>query len=255
MDEKAEHYLYFDIPKHERESAIGFLLNALLKSRSACRLSSNQEEFDEDVNIYLAHLLFAISLPDYQNTIRRYLSKNVSEMVEMIEKNDDRIAQYFIYKVNADHLIIHLGIFQDLESDRHLFGKSERQFSSMAQNYYHQAANYNKRIYRRETAIGSVLDKLANGFQKYKTILRFARREFFRFANQFHDESFQRFCEELNEYDREERKNEAIDRLLDAYAEWLRTKDPAAEIQLRSHAKRLRELDPDFSLPFDGGEA
>ena len=254
MAEEREHYLYFDIPKQERESAIGFLLNVLLKSRSACRLSSNQDEFDEDVNIYLAHLLFAVSLPDYQNTVQRYLSKNVSEIAELIGKNGDRIAQYFIYKVNADHLMIHLGIFQDLENDHHLFGKSERQFSSMAQNYYSQAADYNKRIYRRDTAVGSVLQKLAGGFPKYKTILRFARKEFFHFANHFHDESFQKFCEDINEYEREEKRNEAVDRFLDSYAEWLQTRDPMVEIQLKNDAKRLQELDPGFSFPLEGDQ-
>ncbi|MBI1977150.1 MAG: hypothetical protein HYS55_00165 [Candidatus Omnitrophica bacterium] len=254
MEKKAERYFYFDIPKQERESAIGYLLNALLKSRSACHLSSNQEEFDEDVNIYLAHLLFAASLPDYQEAVQRYLSRSVSEMVGLIEKNDDRIAQYFIYKVNADHLMIHLGIFQDLEHEHHRFGKSDQQFSSMAQSYYNQAADYNKRIYHRDTAIGSVLHKLAQGFPKYKTILRCARKDFFHFANQFQDEAFQKFCEEINQYELEELKNESIDRFLDQYAEWLKTKDPLLEIRLKQEAKRLRELDPNFSFSFERGE-
>src|SRR3989338_7626973 len=135
MENKEKQYFYFDIPKQERDSAIAYLLNALLKSRSACALPSNQGEFDEDVNIYLAHLLFAASLPDYQGAVQRYLSTNVSEMANLMEKNDDRIVRYFIYKVNADHLMVHLGIFQDLEKSHHSFGKSEHQFSSMAQNY------------------------------------------------------------------------------------------------------------------------
>ena len=243
-------YLYFDIPKQERDSAIAFLLNTLLKCRTACQLPSNEQNFDEDVNIYLAHLLFAASLPDYQEAVRRYLSTNVSEMTELVEKNDDRIVRYFIYKVNADHLMIHLGVFHDLETSRHLFGKSEKQYTSMARDYYSQAADYNRRIYRRRTAIGSVLEKLAHGFERYQTILHFARKEFFHFANRFRDESFQRFCDDVNRYEYEELTNQAIDRFLDSYAEWIRTKDMNAKFRLIDCARKLQEINPEFTFNF-----
>lgn len=248
MVENERHYFYFDVPKQERDSAIAFLLDALLRSRSACRLPSNQSEFDEDVNIYLAHLLFAASLPDYQGAVKRYLSTNVSEIAQLMEKNDDRIVRYFIYKVNADNLMIHLGIFQDLENERHSYGKSERQFSSMAQNYYKQAAGYNRRIYRRQTAIGSVLEKLGEGFDRYQTILHFARKEFFHFANQFRDDSFKKFCEDISHYEREEKTNQAIDSLLDTYAEWVRSKSFKSRIKLIESAKSLAKINPDFSF-------
>ncbi|MBI4358849.1 MAG: hypothetical protein HY584_06070 [Candidatus Omnitrophica bacterium] len=252
MPQDERSYFYFDIPKQARDSAISYLLHALLKSRSACQLPSNQDQFDEDVNIYLAHLLFACSLPDYLGAVNRYLSMNVSEMTNLIEQNDDRIVRYFIYKVNADHLMVHLGIFQDLENEHRLFRKSEPQFSSMAQSYYRQAASYNRRIYRRETAIGSVLEKLAVGFDRYKRILRFARKEFFHFTNRFQDESFEQFCNAVDRYEREERLNGAIDRFLDSYAEWLKVKDPAARLRLIDYARALQKLDPEFSFNFEG---
>ena len=254
MQDQEKRYFYFDIPKQERDSAIGFLLNALLKSRTTCRLPSNNAAFDEDVNIYLAHLLFAASLPDYRGAVQRYLSTNVSEITDLVEKNDDRIIRYFIYKVNADHLMVHLGVFQDLENEHHAFGKSEQQFSSMAQNYYRQAASYNRRIYRRETAIGSVLEKLARGFERYKTILRFARKEFFHFSNQFHDEPFQRFCEEVSRFEREQKLNDAIDHFLDSYAEWIHTKGVEERMKLKERAKELEVLDPDFSFHLEDEE-
>ncbi len=243
---------YFDIPKQERESSVSYLLNALLKSRSSCQLASNQDRFDEDVNIYLAHLLFAASLPDYQNAIRRYLTKNVSEITDLVERNEDRIIRYFIYKVNADHLMIQLGIFQNLENG-HVYGKTQRQFVSMAQNYYRQAATYNKKIYRRETAVGSVLEKLSGGFDQYQTILRNVRKDFFHFSNHFHDEPFQKFCSDVSRYEREIKLNDAMDQFLDSYAQWVRTKAQDAKLNLLHHAKKLQMIDPNFLFHFDSG--
>ena len=249
MEEKES--FYFDIPKQERDSSISFLLSVLLKSRIACQLSSNDGRFDEDVNIYLAHLLFAASLPDYQNAIRRYISKNVSEITDLIQQNEDRIVRYFIYKVNADHLMIHLGIFKNLENSRHSYGKTEQQFSSMAQSFYKQAAIYNRKIYRRETAVGSVLEKLAGSFEKYQKILQCARNEFFHFSNHFHDEEFQKFCSDVNRYEKEVKLNEAIDQFLDCYAEWIRNRGIKAKLSLITYAQRLKEIDPQFSFDFN----
>src|SRR3989338_3716765 len=247
MMDNANKYLYFDIPKQERDSAIAFLLDALLKSKRACELSvSNQAEFDEDVNIYLAHLLFAASLPDYQKAIERYLSTNISELTELVERNDDRIVRYFIYKVNADHLLVHLGIFQDLEAGKHLYGKSNEQYASMGQNYYRQAADYNQRIYRRQTAIGSVLGKLAHRFSRYQAVLRFARKEFFHFANHFRDDDFVKFCAALKKYERDKFVTETRDRFLDCYCEWKRTKSPEARERLMEIVKELKRVDSAF---------
>lgn len=243
---------YFDIPKQERESSVSYLLNALLKSRTSCHLASNQDRFDEDVNIYLAHLLFAASLPDYQNAIRRYLTKNVSEITDLVERNEDRIIRYFIYKVNADHLMIQLGIFQNLESG-HVYGKTDRQFASMAQNYYRQAATYNRKIYRRETAVGSVLGKLSDGFDQYQTILRNVRKDFFHFSNHFHDKPFQKFCTDVSRYEREVKRDDAIDKLLDSYTTWIRNKGTASKFGFLRHAKKLQKIDPNFLFRFDSG--
>lgn len=252
MTDDTNKYLYFDIPKQERDSAIAFLLDALLKSKRACELAtSSDDEFEEDVNIYLAHLLFAASLPDYQKAIQRYLSTNVSELAELVERNDDRIVRYFIYKVNADHLLVHLGIFQDLEGGNHLYGKSDEQYASMGQNYYQQAAQYNHRIYRKQTAIGSVLGKLSHRFLRYQTILRFARKEFFHFANQFRDDQFLKFCTALEKYEREKLVMETRDRFLDCYGEWRHTKSPESREKLMEAIKELKRVDPSFTFQLD----
>lgn len=254
MKDQEKGYLYFDIPKQERDSAIAFLLDALLKSRSACHFPSCSPEDEgsaEDVNIYLAHLLFAASLPDYQTAIKRYLSTNVNDMNELLLRNDDRIVRYFIYKVNADHLMVHLGIFQSIGAEKHFFDKTEEQYSSMAKSYYDQAADYSQRIYRRKTAIGSVLGKLSASFDRYKAVLHHVRKDFFHFMNYFNDQNFGKFCEDVNRYSYEEARNRAVDQFLDAYAEWIETKDLNLRRKLEQLAKKIKEVDPQFSFDFN----
>jgi hypothetical protein len=255
MKKDTQKYLYFDIPKQERDSAIAYLLDALLKSKIECEPSKvKASDSDEDVNIYLAHLLFAASLPDYQTAIKRYLSSSVSEMAELLEENDDRIVRYFIYKVNADHLLVHLGIFHDLENAQNKFQKSEQQYASMAQNYYQQAAEYNQRIYRRETAIGSVLEKLSHRFSWYQEVLHIARKEFFHFSNRFRDQEFLDFCDKLSYYESKSKSSELMDQFLDVYGKWKKERSQENLADLKRVVNNMKIVDPGFSFNFNQGE-
>ena len=80
-----EPYLYFDVDKQERDSAIRFLLNSILRSRMDMKLDRVIEEVDEDVNVYLAHLLFAIALPEYHELAEPYLSTESSEVLRWVK--------------------------------------------------------------------------------------------------------------------------------------------------------------------------
>ncbi|OGW81111.1 MAG: hypothetical protein A3G33_10240 [Omnitrophica bacterium RIFCSPLOWO2_12_FULL_44_17] len=252
MENENKRYLYFDIPKKERESAISYLLTSILKSRELVGMPSNQVEFDEDVNIYLAHLLFAASLPDYQEAVKRYVSLNISDVTDLVDRSDDRVIRYFIYKVNADHLLVHLGIFNDLEaSANHFYCKSEHQYASMAQAYYEQAAQYHRRIYRRQTAIGSVLGKLAKSFGCYKEILHNIRKDFFHFSNEFQDMAFTKFCDDLKRFENENQYMDMMDLFLDSYATWKKTKDPSEFVRLHKVVKCLKEINPQFTFKFE----
>lgn len=251
--EKNANYLYFDLRKSERDAVIGFLLNTLLQARKECSFPSNEKGFDEDVNIYLAHLLFASSLPDYQELTNRYLSLNTSDLAELVGQTPDKVVRYFIYKVNADYLLIHLGIFHDLAGNSSkLFKRNERQWMELAQSYYDSASQYNHQIYRKQTAVGHVLGKLSNRFNDYKKILEFVGDDFFHFVKEMN---------RLDLYQQDTRMNDrvqkAIDRLqldqkqdefLDLYGEWLNTKSEATKIRLIQLAEEIKKLNPAFGF-------
>ncbi len=247
--EKGKQYQYFDIPKQERDSVIGFLLNALLKARQSCRMPSNQKTFDEDVNIYLAHLLFANSLPDYHEMSSRYLTLNASNLMELVELNQDKVTRYFIYKINADYLLVHLGVFGDLVTPvAKPFRKSERQFVEMGQNYYDYAHVCNQQIYRKRTAVGDVLEKLSHHFDDYKVILQSVRKDFFHILDWVRQQS-KRVAEASggvseHEFSLEHKQNE----FLDLYGEWLKTKSEDLIPELIRLVEEIRRMDTGFGF-------
>lgn len=249
-----EPYLYFDIDKEERDSAIRYLLNAILRSRVESNLSQSVEEFDEDVNIYLAHLLLAVSLPEYHELAQPYLSNDSSDVLRWVKGTEDRTIRYFIFKVNADHLLIHLSVFDDLaeKSRRSLFRPSEKHFIELGRLYYEQASNYHSRIYRKRTGVGDVLEKLARHFDIYSELLRTVRRDYLHFVTTFRDQVFNRFMQDMTRYEREAIKKTKIDHFLDLYSQWLRTKDPHLHSETHRLLRELREMEPDFGKGFLG---
>jgi|SRR3989338_489993 len=244
---------YFDFSKEEKDYAIRFLLDAVIRSRGNCNLPSNREVYDEDVNIYLAHLLFAISTSAYQKLVKKYLVFYPSDLTNLVDTADDNYIRYFIYKINADNLLVHLGVFQDLSQNMHLeqrlCPRSEDQFKEAARAYYEQAAIYNQRIYRKKTAVGEVLAKLSHNFDQYCNILQVTRKDFFHFANHFKDKEFADFMQSVNAYESENCLKEKQDAFLDLYLDWLKDKENSGlKERLNRAGEELSRLDPQFQF-------
>lgn len=242
--------LYYDISKEEKESAISFLLHSLLQTKLNHLSEEERGREDEDVNIYLAHLLFAVATPRYQELAARYRCANASDIMTLLQETRDPYVKYFIYKVNADHMLVDQGIFRT--EDVHLpamLRKTEVHHAKTAQSYYEQAREFNRRIYKRETAVGEVLRKLARDFLLYRDLLRLVRRDYFTFMNHFEDVEFKRFVTDLTAYEKGERLRTAYDRLLDLYLEHRRTRNAKLLRDIAQVSRDIQRLDPTFRLP------
>ncbi|MCM8774933.1 MAG: hypothetical protein NC930_01045 [Candidatus Omnitrophica bacterium] len=249
-DKAEDNCLYFDITKQERDSAIRYLLGAIINTRQKCGFPSNRYVYDEDVNIYLAHLLFAVSLPEYHEMAEPYLSNETSDILRWVRATEDRTIRYFIFKVNADHILVDSAIFDNLNrglGDK-IFKYSEKHYQEVGKLYYDQAAAYHKRIYRKKTGVGEVLEKLAHYFENYQRMLKEVRREYFQFLNSFRDQAFHYFLKEIQQYENDISKKVKLDRFLDLYGNWLETKNPELKTEIISLVTELRRLDPNFTF-------
>jgi len=252
-----ESCLYFDISTQERDSAIRYLLTAILKVREEKGFPSNQHVYDEDVNIYLAHLLFAVALPEYHEMSAPYLSQESSEILDWVRATEDKTIRYFIFKVNADHLLIHSAIFDDLapKHGRKFFHRSPRYFQELSKLYYDQAAGYHKRIYRKSTGVGEVLEKISKYLPFYQALLKHVRRDYFHFASGFRDKAFQQFLDELKNYEQRFTRQSRTDLFLDLYGAWIKKPDTRLRQQLLDAARELEALDPTFHFDPDTARA
>lgn len=240
--------LYFQLNNEERESAVYFLLEAILKVRDSDPELAHGNFFDEDVNIYLAHLLFAMSLPEYHDMADPFLSNDPNEVLGWARETDDPMLRYFIYKVNADNMLIHSTIFSEKLPDmkRAIFRRQENGVNRLAVAYYDQAARCHQGIYHKKTGVGEVLSKISDHFELYQKLLFRVRNDYFKFINCFRDEAFRHFFMKLGHYEKQCRKDIVMDQFLESYQKWLVSKNPDLRNKIAGLARDLASIDPQF---------
>lgn len=251
MDTKIP-YLYFSLSNEDRESAIYYLLESILKAKDQASGLARPAAFDEDVNIYLAHLLFAISLPEYHDMADPFLSPDTHQVFEWVRETNDPMLRYFIFKVNADHLLVQSSIFQpELPlAKRFLLKKDTKEDKNeerlAAVLYYKHAARSHAGVYDKKTGVGEVLGKIAGQFDVYRNILTDAREDYFKFIECFRDQAFQHFLVKLGAYEKVHLRDIKMEQFLEAYQGWISRKTPELKHEVLRLAQELGQLDPQF---------
>lgn len=254
-DQNQEHqnvqnpYLYFDISHKERDSAIYFLLESILKIRNQNLEFSQDSRFDENVNIYLAHLLFAASLPEYHEMAAPFLSECPEEVFQWVRETEDPMLRYFIFKVNADQILLQSTIFDvGAESSERISSKQANveEKHLTAKMYYRHASQCHQMIYDRRTGVGEVLGKIAENFDFCRRIVLGIKSDYFKFIECLREKAFQKFLQQVSGYEKERQREVKLDQLLESYHRWLMTRDHFLKKRVFQLIGELQSLDPQF---------
>jgi len=239
-----------------------FMINCLLYSRMETGLVSNQDYYDEDVNVYLAHLLHSFINPDYVEQSKRYLSKYDADVFKRLSQSTDARLKYAIYKTNADFLLVSIGIFDNplaptASTARSKPAPAEEAYIGRGKTYYHFAYTYSQQVHRRNQGVSEVLEKLSVGFEKYIKILSHMRGEYLDLAQRFSDGEVYHLERSVNESARQDQIKAKQDRLLELYSEWQKRPSREIEEDVKRLVGEIQELAPAFrfSLPPSPGLA
>ncbi len=233
---------YFNLSKGEAEAAYGAIVEILLKSRLRMSLETNQGFYDEDVNAYLAGVLFGYFDPVYQQAVRACVAARDTDVFWQATRDEDAYHTYWVYKVNADDRLVDLGIFhpQQAGSDAVL---------AKTRAYYGFASDFNHRLHRRSTAVSEILGKLSHWPERYVSILRQARRDYLHLVETMTGDEMRELQQQLEQDRRAAPVRAKQDEFLDLYAAWQRTADPTLKTRLLGLFDELRRLDPMFPGP------
>lgn len=250
---------YIELPasRGDPRPTYHFMLKCLLYSRMETGLLSNHDFYDEDVNVYLAHLLDSMIRPESIEHARRYLSQYDTEVFRRLAESKDARLKYTIYKTNADFLLISLGIFDNPEAavtetsapgnpDRKVYKPSEEAYVGRGRTYYRFAYTYSQIINGRNAGISDVLEKLSLGFDKYLRILAHMRGEYLDLLQRLSSGEVYHLERIANEEQRQEKLRAKQDRFLDLYLEWKKSGAINLHEEMQKLVQEIRGMDPDF---------
>jgi len=241
--------------KREIEPNFFFMMNCLVYSRMETGYASNQDCYDEDVNVYLANLLTSFMNPEYHKRARKYLSKYDSSLFEKIRSSSDARLKYTIYKTNADFLLISIGIFRDSLKERgsslKIFKNSEEARMGRGKAYYQFAYTYSQSMFRKTTAVSEVLEKLSNGFERYAEILSHMRGEYFNILDRLSNGEIYHLERSIDKFKSNEELKKLQDEFLDLYSEYLKLKTPGTKARLKKLVKEIQSIDESFRFSID----
>lgn len=229
---------YYPIPGWQPEGTFGAILGMLLKARLQLQMEQDAGQYDEDVNAYLGGVLVSYIDPKHFLAVSELLSRYDVDVHQAITRaGADRVQVYWIYKVNADDLLVSLGIFRQLWQE-------QRSELGRIQQYYGCASECQRRIYGKCTAVAEIQAKLAHDTERYLSILAQARKEYLHFVQQVGTSQLREFAQGVEQ---EMPVLAKRDDLLDAYAAWMRDpSNPAARQELLRQVEELRRVDPEF---------
>ena len=241
---------YVDLKENSRElqPTYYFMINCLLYSRMETGLVSNQDYYDEDVNVYLAHLLHSFINPEYVEQSKKFLSKYDTDVFRRLSNSTDSRLKYLIYKTNADFLLVSIGIFDNpmVPAANRRSQPSEEAYVGRGKTYYHFAYSYSQQMHRKNVGVSDVLEKLSMGFEKYIRILSHMRGEYLDLVKRLSDGEVYHLERSVNEHQQQELLRVKQDELLELYSAWKSEPTKEAEESLQRVVSEIRQINPGF---------
>ncbi len=184
----------------KKKLRFGYMIEALLRSRQSVGLETGCHRPDEDVNMYLATLLCRYA--ECGKLHADFIVPYESDLHERVKAAGECRAKYMIYRHNADHLLLSLGLFGNawLRSDRaHVcpWAPDRNTVIGRGKNYYGMASTYATRLGEGQRGLDDVMAKLEIGFEDYLAILETMRGEQFNLRQIFTVGEWYHFCKEL----------------------------------------------------------
>ncbi len=232
-------------------ASVYFMVHGLLSSRVETGLSDDDGPAEEDVNMYLTHLLCDFLKPAYHERANQYVSSFDTTVFDRVRETTDTRLKYTVYKTNADHILMMSGLFQNADGSKPTavaepLRIDEETHLGRGKTYYDFAFTYSRSLFGRSSGITAVLCKLSLGFERYVRLLAHMRVDYLNLIDRMSPGEVFHMQRELSCDTLERLRNE----FLDAYAAWQRQPTLVHRTAVQETAERLQAADPSFHFEF-----
>lgn len=231
------------------ETSYFFMLNCFLHSRIHTGIESNTECYDEDVNVYIAHLLNAHVSPGYLERVSSTIAQHDADLREMVEQSGSERARYEIYKANADFLLMGVAVFDMFDHHDPLrpeMHTPKEILVGRAAAYYAIASASAAKLGAGTNALSETLAKISQGIDRYVRVLSYMRGQYLGLIRPYSAGELFHLDRAIEEIQRGEAIERQRNEFLDTFQEWRKTGMKSLKKRLAEQAELLREIDPTF---------
>ena len=217
------HYVDLKETSRDLQPTYYFMINCLLYSRMETGLVSNQDFYDEDVNVYLAHLLHSFINPEYVEQSKKFLSKYDTDVFRRLSNSTDARLKYSDLQ---DQRRFPAGLDRDLRQpddpggERSGISRAKRRTSAAARPTTTSPTRTASRCTGRTPGVSEVLEKLSVGFEKYIRILSHMRGEYLDLVQRLSSGEVYHLERSIDEHSQQELLRVKQDELLELYSAW-----------------------------------
>lgn len=232
-----------------------YMMDNLLDCRKESGFPSNREVFDEDVNVYIAALLTSHVFGNEPGITTEMIMPYDIPLFESARNEGDPRRRFNIYRANADHLLIRIGVFDNPGDSRpgsatHM-ALTRDTWTGRGKAYYRLAWASAAETFRRPTAIGEVMEKLSSGFERYVGVLSAMRSSCLNMIPRISDGGMFHLKKSILEEDMKKKATALYDQFLDAWTAYRRSGGLEDRKKLELVTEELKRTDMSFSFdPF-----
>jgi hypothetical protein len=249
MDTSKNIESYHDFSSKTEENTNYFFLENILKTRINLHLDTGRNDYDEEVNIYLAELLASMVSSSSSFTENRpYISAFDYEIKSYLEDHPDTRTEYTVYKENADFGLSSVSVFLDYfhpgSYHHRVIGTSDS--SERIAFYYKLAASALAHLRGSHTTSVHVYQSIADHISDAMKLIRTVSSESFDFVERLSAGSAFHLEKELQEAAKVKIYKSKLDDFLKAYQEHKADCTEEKKATLITLARELKDLNPDF---------
>ena len=210
---------YTDLQSKERETLFFFMFNAFLQARID---TGNESDADEEVNLYMAHLMHSVVDGRFYGRCAESLASSPVDVHQKVSQDETPRHKMRVYRTNADHRLVAFGLFDGDGSHRSFYRQSCAPGDPLgeAQQYYSWAALFGKRLPAKYGGLALALEKLAERFDTYREVIGHMRAEYFGLIHRLSAGETFHLERDAHRAAIPTLQEQALEAVLEAYARW-----------------------------------
>ncbi len=242
---------FYDFKEKGARDSRFFFLEHVLKARIDLNMESGRKDYDQEINVYVAGLLYALLINnDSFLQPKAHISAFDVDVRAFIESHPGKRTEYMVYRDNADFGLMILGLFDDFQhrgsyKKRVLSGDDDQGRIAL---YYELAASALAHLQGSSMSLVSIFDALSQNVSDVLRILRRAAGAYFDMLERMSEGSVFHLQIELDKMDRETLYQKRLDEFLTKFSLYKDNPSETARQEMLAIAEELKKLNSNFSF-------